>query len=240
MEYLRKYNDYVPDGELLMEELSFNKNKELLNRIGKEFNINFDFLLPFGVGITAFLPLVNHIVNNQNYNVPITNETIFLLSVVTLCIAFKQIDFKTAKIYFKEHNLTEIFKDVYKSITSFKKIYDYVFEVLKKSVENIMDTFTYTTLLVPFCNILLSLVNGKSVTMDELIGCGMSLGAGVITIVTKHLLKTIYSKLETYVKNFFNLFKKKKETLKEGVLEGFQFLQFDMRYRKELYELKIN
>jgi len=193
MNNILKYNDY-----LLNEEVSFFKTKEIIKNIGDEFNLNVTFILTFGSAIAAFYPIANYIIEKQKFDVKITEENIILCIIAAFVIVFKDIETDKIKNYIKDNKLSEIFNYFVKTIKSFKNIYEYLMTF--KAVEFLSDTFTYTMLLAPFMLAISNVINQKMMSVDELIGCGLSIGVGITSLTLKNVIKYIWKKIYKYKK----------------------------------------
>jgi len=66
--------------------------------------------------------------------------------------------------------------------------------------------FSYTTILAPFMLALTDLINGRIMTLNEIIGCGMSLGIGVTTLAIKNLVKKIWNRFTKRIKTSENIY----------------------------------
>jgi hypothetical protein len=206
MNNLISYNEFV-----LNEEFSFNIYKETMKNVAKEFKLNFMLISTFGTSIAAFMPIAKHIITHQSYNVPLTTETIILLVITAFGVAFKEsAQSDQLKNYIKLNHLGHILRDFVRTIKSFKNIFEYILRM--KSIPFITNMLSYTLLLSPFMMIITNLVSGNLITLNELIGCGMSIGAGIITLTFKNIFKIIWDKYGKYVIKF------KEETKKQPMV----------------------
>lgn len=189
MNNILNYNEF-----LLNEEFSFSETKEIIKNIGKEFNLNVIFLTTFGTGIAAFFPIAKHIIDKQNLNINISKESIILCVIAAFAVAFKEMETDKLKNYIKENKLSNVFNYFVKSLKSFKNIYEYL--ITFKAVEFLSDTFTYTMLLAPFMMTISNIINEKIMTLEDLIGCGLSIGVGITSLTLKNVIKYIWSKIK--------------------------------------------
>lgn len=205
MNNLISYDEFV-----LNEEFSFDVYKETIKNVAKEFKLNFILISTFGTSIAAFMPIAKHIISQQNYNVPLTTETIILLVITAFGVAFKEsTQSEELKNYIKLNNLRHVLNDFIKTIKSFKNIFEYIMRM--KSIPFITNMLAYTLLLSPFMMIITNLVSGNMISLNELIGCGMSIGAGIVTVTLKNVFKMIWDKYGKYVIKFQDETKKETE-----------------------------
>ena len=182
--------------------------------------------MTFGTAIAAYIPIANHIIKNQNFNAPITEETIILSIISAFCVVFKDTQTEELKKYIKENNLSDIINYFIKSIKSFKNIYEFLMKF--NSIEFLTDTFSYTAILAPFMLAINDIIHNQLMSMDEIIGCGMSISAGIITMTTKNIIKLIWNKFSKKIKSGENI-------ITEGKLKDVEINPTNVKYRNEIY-----
>jgi len=204
MNHLQRYNEFIN------EKIDY---KDVITNIKKDLNINFTGIVTFGASISAFIPLVQHIIDDM----PIANlseEIIVLLSITAFGIIYRDNSKEIVKAYdyIKTHNLNDIFKKILEVLKSINNIYQFIVKKLKNTLEFLTDMLSYTMIFTPLLLLFYNSIKDKEITLDYLIRMGISITGGIITITMKNFIKEIYQKIKN---KLISKFKKDDEQIVE-------------------------
>jgi len=231
------------------DELNEGK-KDLLLRVAKDFGFNLSFIFTFSVCISAYYPIIENLMKTHGVDLSlVTPQTIILLSIASFATVFKNVNNEEAMDYFKKNNLRDVFNDIVKNLNSFKNIYDYLLDKAKGAFEFLSDALSYTLLLVPFMTILSSLITSNTLSTNDLIGCGICVGAGTLNITAKNVIKIIWKKFKKYIlrqtennnKNMeimdFENFalNEAKRNMKKSNLSELEYVAGGVKYKNEMF-----
>lgn len=221
----------IEEYELLNEnkKIKISEIKEYLTKIKDDLNLNFKFILTFGTSITAFMPIVNNLIKNENIEADL--NTVILLTICALAIAFGE-EKRLYKKLFEELRLRGVYnllKKVVQTILNIKKVFSFFAKKTGKVISGIADMFAYTALFIPFLMVLESIIVSKGFSLEAFTNLGAgkikAVMAGIGTITIKHLIVEIWERLKKFnplnikpIKNIIDKFKK--EEIKEEEVEG--------------------
>lgn len=190
------------------EESNFNKiQKKVISDLG----LNFRFIGTFGAGIGAFYPIVESLMKNLGQNIELTPEVVVLSTICAVTILYLE-EKKNKKPEEEERLISDsksmleelkmrgvgngIIKKLVKSIVSIKTIFAKIGKYTGAVVKGFVDMFAYTSLLIPVMNGILYVVNKYELNLDTLVQNFIGLSIGVGTIITKHGISIILSKIK--------------------------------------------
>ncbi len=207
---LLRYSDYnktLEMGEEFLNILGSNTINEsgnndyeiILKKIISDLKLNGQLVLTFGVGIKAMYPIITKLINNMSLNIDLTPETIVLMTIASLTIAYleeqkeseekKKIE-KDAKSMLEELRLKGVGNGIIKKLTLCIKSIGNIFKVLLKNTRHIIngffDMFGYTALMIPIINAISYMITKHSMNLETLPSNFLSIGLGVTTIAAKH------------------------------------------------------
>lgn len=186
-----------------------NENKlewrDIFNKVINDNKINFNYILTFGLSVNAFLPVVNELLKNNN--IIINKESVVLLIIGTLSILFneKKEDIKKIIDILKEKGIYCFLNDVIKTTKSIKDIFKFITKGIDKTIFSTMDMFAYTTLTIPFLDVIHRLSIGNKYTLHDMMVMGASLALGSLTFGVKNFVANLYAKLKFKIENVSKL-----------------------------------
>jgi hypothetical protein len=210
-----KYDDMgwfmINSMDILIKESDEIDFKKIQNKVISDLRLNFKFIGTFGAGIGAFYPIVESLMKNLGQNIEITAEVVVLSTICALTIIY--IEEKKFKDEHEEQDLIDdsksmleelkmrgvgngIIKKLVKAYYSIKEIFKLISRNIGAIVNGFIDMFAYTSLLIPVMNGILSVINKYELNLDTLIQNFIGLSIGVGTIIAKHGISLIISKLK--------------------------------------------
>lgn len=222
MNKIKRYQDFYKYDEmawsminsfdtLIINESKENSFKYFQKKVIKDLNLNFKFLGTFGAGISAFYPIVDSLMTNLGKNIEITSEVVVLSTICAFTIIY--LEEKKYRNEKEEQELIDnsksileelkmrgvgngIIKKLVKGLHSIKNIFSLIVRHLGYVLNGFIDMFAYTSLLLPVLNGILAVVNKYELNVDTLIHNFIGLSIGVGTIIAKHGIYLIASKLK--------------------------------------------
>jgi hypothetical protein len=195
---------------LITESLSDN---ELIDKIKNDLKINLSFVGTFGFSIKGLYPVVEGLMKNSS--VEITSETIIMMILASLSVIYLE-EAKGKNKYkvsvLEQEQLTKetkslltelklrgvgngLVKKLVKVLDSITNLFKLIGKHTGVVVENTIDMFAYTALLIPILNGVSYIVGAYDMNLDTLSNNLIGLGIGIVTIIAKHGIKTILKKL---------------------------------------------
>jgi hypothetical protein len=183
-----------------------------LEKVKADLSLNFAFASTFGTGVGFALPIVKELIENGNIQVESSSENLILLTITCFSIMYLeikkgqleplQVDLlrKDSKSLLTELKLKGIGGGIVKKVIQvfevISQIFNYIFKAFGLVVQGFLDIFAYTSILVPFMNGVKHIVGKYDLTVDNFVGNFTSLGIGVTSLVAKHGINYIKSKLK--------------------------------------------
>jgi hypothetical protein len=212
-----KFKDFNKSEEMANTFLSLigltnesNKNNidKILKKLSKDLNFNIGLVLTFGTGINALYPIVDKLLKSE-INDMVTIDTVVLLTITALSITYldvknrkggnKNFSRKEAQSMLEElkmrgigNGLVKKFVNIFKSIGEFAKE---LFKSTKYTINNIIDMFAYTSILIPFMNTINAFIGKYNMTVDNIISNLKITSIGIGTILVKHGVNWLVDKL---------------------------------------------
>ena len=184
-------NDY-----LCTENYSINQYQYMIKKVLKELGVQLYFATTFGTSLTVLIPLVNSIMVREQ--VEIDTKDIILITIFVLSVLTKESKDKVAIILKKitDNGINKTLIDkVFNVFKNIELIFIEVSLLLGKVIERFADMIVYTSVFVPFINILSSLIDNEQLDINLLY---QSLDVFKITmgsIAIKLLMNKIIKKL---------------------------------------------
>lgn len=182
------------------------------NKIKSDLKIHFAFSATFGTGLALMVPIVKDLIENQNINVETNFENLVLLTITSLTILYletKKESLEIEQIQSIERDsktlLTElklkgigggIVKKLINVYNSISQLFNHIFRSLGIVTQSLLDIFAYTTILVPFINSVKYIVGKYDLNFENFITNFASIGIGALSLVSKHGIDYIKSKLK--------------------------------------------
>lgn len=183
---------------------------DVVMKIWKDFRSDFKMSLTFGMGISAFFPIVDKLMKNMNINsFDLSEESIVLLTITSFTIIYigeKNLTAQQEENYTKysKYLLEElklrgigngIVKKMIKCINSIKNIFDIIARHMGATIYNIVEMFEYTAIFIPMLNGVMYIIGKYELNVDTMIQNFIGLGIGVSTIISKNGIKYILNKI---------------------------------------------
>ena len=200
MQYLHNFSSFGSEYNL-NESFNFSSWKKEFEKVKKQLGVQFFFISTFGMGITVFFPVIQNLIDNSNIEMNLSKPDVVMLTICAISILANENKNSIDKIKEKlqEKNLLGLLGDVVKSIKSIKNILFKTFEKIGDVVfkdGGILDLLGYTALFVPSLEILLNLINEEGLSINKIIGLGLSYGLGVSTFFFKNFINRLLNKLQ--------------------------------------------
>lgn len=204
--------DFIDNIRDLVNESDSNSDsyKKVLNKIVHDLKLKSALVLTLGAGLQAMFPIVNKLVSNMNLKIDITADTVVLMTVAGVTIAYleeirNQRDKRQyeadSRSMLEELKLRGIGNGIIKKIVicikSIGNIFKIIFKNKRAIINGFFDMFGYTALALPTLNAILYMVNKYDMNIDTLPSNFLSIGIGVTTLVAKHGLNYIIDKLKS-------------------------------------------
>lgn len=228
---LLRYSEHIKTIEMAEEFLSVIGNDTInesdkvnhdfiTKKIINDLRLNAQLALTFGPGLKAMFPVINKLVTNMNLNIDLNAETVVLMTIAGVTIAFieehkeshgKKFE-KDAKSMLEELKLRGVGNGIIKKIVTCIKSIGNIFKILFKNKRHVIngffDMFGYTALVIPIINAILYMVGKYDMNLDTLPSNFLSLGLGVTTLSAKHglnyLIDLLKDKLKLNKKDIFS------------------------------------
>lgn len=199
--------------KMLIEATDENTYKSVEKKVISDLKLNTRLVFTFGAGIGGLYPIIDKLMKNTMslQSVELTPETIVMLTMSSFAIIYieekkfkdekeEQILIKDSKSLLEELKMrgvgNGIVKKVMKVIASIKNIFSLIAKHLGAIVENIVDMFAYTSLLIPIMNGVLYVVGKYELNLDTICENFLGLAMGIGTVIAKHGILAIINKIK--------------------------------------------
>ena len=176
-------------------------NDTIVRRSLSEFGVMLDGIFTFGAGITAFLPMVRDLINNEMPHIDET--TIPLLYIVAIwSITGRHLDLvRKLTSVLKERGLLETLSSVVRFLKSVEDVSLKVAREVGHAASDITDIGAFTFLMFPIMDGILYLINEGSITLGDPAGYLKSVLIGIGVIGIKNIFNSIISKIRFRLRN---------------------------------------
>lgn len=200
-------------GNTTINESENTEYNTVLKKIISDLKLNSQMVLTFGVGLAAMFPVVNKLVANMSLNIELTPETVVLMTIAGVTIAYleehkelaerKKLE-KDAKSMLEELKLRGVGNGIIKKLVSCIKSMGNIFKILFKNKRHVIngffDMFGYTAIVIPVLHAISYMVGKYDMNLETLPSNFLSLGLGVTTLAAKHGLNYIVDLLKDKLK----------------------------------------
>lgn len=167
--------------ELLLENNKTTKTKNIvsklrgkgsrISRIVNKLGYEYSFVFIFGPTIKAIYPIVLSLVKDMKFPDEIDKSSIVYLtiSLVGILLNRPKKEYKEILQKVKDDGLSEALPKLVKSMKGIKTVFSYISKKLGKFINNFIDMFAYTSLLVPFAITFEDVVNKEEVNISEIL-----------------------------------------------------------------------
>jgi hypothetical protein len=203
--------DMINSMDTLIKESDETNFKKIQNKVVSDLRLNFRFIGTFGAGIGAFYPIVESLMKNLGQNIEVTPEVVVLSSICALTIIY--LEEKKFRDEQEEQDLIDgsksmleelkmrgvgngIIKKLVKAYKSISSIFNIIGRRTGAVINGFIDMFAYTSLLIPVMNGILFVINKYELNIDTLVQNFIGLSIGVGTIIAKHGISLIISKIK--------------------------------------------
>jgi hypothetical protein len=221
---IKRFSDYNLQDEMTNEFLnSFDKMivesedgssyKKVTRKVISDLKLNVSLIATFGAGIGALYPVVDGLMKNMNidsFNLNV--ESVVLLTLAAVTITY--LEEKRCKSIEEEEELTKdsksmleelkmrgfgngIVKKLIKGLESIKNIFSIIGRHIGAVIGGVIDMFAYTSLLIPLLNGVMAVIDKYELNLDTLPQNFLGLAVGVGTIIAKHGIVEIITRLKS-------------------------------------------
>lgn len=225
MNKIQRYQDFskfdnmawlmINSMDSLIKESDETDFKKVQNKVVSDLRLNFRFIGTFGAGIGAFYPVVDALMKNLGQNIEVTPDVVVLSTICALTIVY--LEEKKFKDESEEQDLIDdsksvleelkmrgvgngIIKKLVKAYYSITGIFKTIGRHAGAVVNGFIDMFAYTSLLILVMNGILTIVNKYELNAETLVHNFIGLSIGIGTIIAKHGISLIISKLKNKFK----------------------------------------
>lgn len=203
--------DMINSIDTIIKESDETNYKKVQRKVISDLKLNFRFIGTFGTGIGAFYPIVESLMVNLGKGIDITSDVVVLSTLCALTIIYlEEKKYKDSK---EEKDLIDdsksmleelkmrgvgngIIKKLVKAFQAIKGIFLTISRHTEAVVNGLIDMFAYTSLLIPVLNGVYYVINKYDLNIDTLIQNFIGLSIGVGTIIAKHGISLIISKIK--------------------------------------------
>lgn len=190
------------------DNVNESKYKRFEEKIFKDLKLNTSLITSFGVGISAFYPIVDKLMTNMNIgSIDLTADKVVLLTIAAISIIYLEekkynddVLRKDCKSMLEELKMmgigNGIVKKLIEALKSIKNIFSIICKHIGIVVCGFMDMFAHTGLLIPFMNGIIYIIGKYDLTIDSIIRNFAGLGIGIGTIIAKHIIIDIIKNLK--------------------------------------------
>lgn len=198
MKYLEYSEQFINEG------LEIGKYQNISKKIVKDLKANLYFITTFGTAVPALYPLITSVVRNSEI-IPLTTTDIVFLTICVLSMIFKESQSEIDKlmIIVNEKGLQKPLEKIQYFLQNFTKLFSAIAKSTGKVINDMVDIFAYTALLVPTIMGLVDLINTWKINFESFeqimvnpTGFAISTGIGIITITVKHLIGVLVKKIK--------------------------------------------
>lgn len=203
--------DMINSMDTLIKESDETNFKKIQNKVVSDLRLNFRFIGTFGAGIGAFYPISESLMKNLGQNIEVTPEVVVLSSICALTIIYleekkfrdeqeEQYLIDGSKSMLEELKMRGVGNGIIKKLVKAYKSISSIFNIIGRRtgavINGFIDMFAYTSLLIPVMNGILFVINKYELNIDTLIQNFIGLSIGVGTIIAKHGISLIISKIK--------------------------------------------
>ena len=180
----------------LLKEQEENNNTILKNNL-VDLGVILDGTFTFGTGITAFLPIVRDLINQQQPN--ITEQTIGLLYITAMWIILNRHGDKVKKLIeiIREQGLTDALAKVIDFLKSLEDVVLKVADEVGYAASTIADVGAFTFLAFPLLDGLSYLINDGNITFGEPSGYLKSVLISIGILSIKNVFNSVIRRVKS-------------------------------------------
>jgi len=194
----------------LNEGLFFNKFNKLQKKVLDELGVNLYFAATFSTAITALFPFFDTLVKTSEIKNTITDTDIVLIVICGLTIMLKESKENIEKLQnvINERGLSALVENFIKSLKNITKLFEKIGDVLGRTINGLIDMFSYTALFVPFLVGLMDVIKLYKIGFDNFDdimtnpkGASLSTALGIITISLKHITNMVVKRIKRNIRS---------------------------------------
>ena len=165
-------------------------SKPIIKKVINDMKINADFMLTYGLGISAFSGPVIELLHNKNINITEYDATLLVMAAVYILTSKSKEDLKKLISELKKRKLNEELKGVVKFMNASINLFKTIGMKIGVTITTLIDVLSFTFMSVPILNTLKDIASEKGFSVDNLdeLMMGISLSAG--SYVLKNLMKS--------------------------------------------------
>jgi len=165
------------------------KSKSMINRVIDDLKLNADFMMTFGVGISAFINPVNELLINKGIHITHYDVTLLVITAFYILLTKSKEDIDILMKAIKERKIDSNIKKVVKFINGTVSLFKVVGKKVGVVITTLADVLAFTFMSVPVLNLIRNLAAEKGFNIDnvEQLFVGLALSTG--TYILKNILK---------------------------------------------------
>ena len=165
------------------------KSKSMINRVIDDLKLSADFMMTFGVGISAFINPVNELLINKGIHITHYDVTLLVITAFYILLTKSKEDIDILMKAIKERKIDSNIKKVVKFINGTVSLFKVVGKKVGVVITTLADVLAFTFMSVPVLNLIRNLAAEKGFNIDnvEQLFVGLALSTG--TYILKNILK---------------------------------------------------
>ena len=169
--------------------ISESESKSMVKKVITDMKLNADFMLTFGLGISAFAGPVYELLHNKNINVSQYDVTLLVMTAFYVLLSNSKEDISKLVAELKQRSLDKEIKGVVKFISESMGLFKTVGKKVGVTITTLTDVLSFTFMSVPVLGLLKDLAAEKGFSIDniEQLLMGVTLSAG--SYLVKNILQ---------------------------------------------------
>ena len=164
-------------------------SKFIVKKVIQDMKINADFMLTYGLGISAFAEPVIELLHNKNIKITKYDAILLVMTSVYILTSKSKEDLKKLIYGLKKRGLNEELKGVVKFMNASINLFKSIGMKIGVTITTLIDVLSFTFMSVPVLDTLKNIASEKGFSVDNLdeLILGFTLSAGSYTL--KNLIK---------------------------------------------------
>lgn len=204
------FSEYLNNESKLEKDNNFKKNENILNKIIKDLNLNFNMLDFLGSGLLIFSNITKSLF--KGLNIELTDEVVVLSTVCAITIMY--LDFiddveKRNKLVTDSKNQLEelklrgvgngIIKKLIKAFESIKNFFTIISKDINIKIESFFDILLDNPTLKHTINSISFVIDKNNITLENIVDSFSNLNSGITTNFGKQIINDVLINLSNKV-----------------------------------------
>ena len=157
-----------------------NESKSIVKQVVSDMKLNADFMMTYGLGISAFVGPVMELLHNKNINVTKYDATLLIMTASYILLSKSKDDLSKLSDELKKRGIFNELKDVMKIINGSIGLFKTIGKKVGVTVTTLLDVLSFTFMSVPVLNVLKDIAAEKGFSVDNMneLVTGLALSAG--------------------------------------------------------------